>query len=139
MEIISYDRLPQEAKHIREEVFVKEQGFKYEFDDKDGVSVHLVAFDCGKPVATCRFYRRKGSRDYVLGRIAVLKENRGAHIGALMIAEAEKMLPYDAECVLIHAQLQAQGFYEKQGYMAYGATDNEENCPHIWMRKYLRR
>ena len=74
MEIKRYDSLPQEAKDIREKVFVEEQGFKEEFDAADGLSVHLVAFDCGKPVATCRFYRKADTASFVLGRIAVVKE-----------------------------------------------------------------
>lgn len=92
MEIKRYDSLPQEAKDIREKVFVEEQGFKEEFDAADGLSVHLVAFDCGKPVATCRFYRKADTASFVLGRIAVVKECRGRHIGARLIAYAEDML-----------------------------------------------
>ena len=30
-----YDEIPQEAKAIRKSVFMKEQGFKYEFDETD--------------------------------------------------------------------------------------------------------
>ena len=139
MEIKRYDSLPQEAKDIREKVFVEEQGFKEEFDAADGLSVHLVAFDCGKPVATCRFYRKADTASFVLGRIAVVKECRGRHIGARLIACAEDMLKNEADIILIHAQTRVCSFYEKQGYTAFGEEDFEEDCPHVWMKKRLRR
>ena len=139
MEIKRYDSLPQEAKDIREKVFVEEQGFKEEFDAADGLSVHLVAFDCGKPVATCRFYRKADTASFVLGRIAVVKECRGRHIGARLIAYAEDMLKNEADFILIHAQTRVRSFYEKQGYTAFGEEDFEEDCQHVWMKKRLRR
>ena len=39
--------------------------------------------------------------------------------------------------IRLHAQISAKGFYEKQGYAAYGEEDLDEDCPHIWMRKTL--
>ena len=36
---------------------------------------------------------------------------------------------------MLHAQIQAQQFYEKQGDLPYGEIEYEENCPHIWMLK----
>ena len=44
-----FTTLPQEAKNIRIEVFMKEQGFENEFDDIDTISHHIVVFDEGKP------------------------------------------------------------------------------------------
>ena len=38
---------------------------------------------------------------------------------------------------LLAAQLQARGFYEKQGYAAFGDVFYEEHCPHVWMCKTL--
>lgn len=112
---------------------------KEEFDAADGLSVHLVAFDCGKPVATCRFYRKADTASFVLGRIAVVKECRGRHIGARLIAYAEDMLKNEADFILIHAQTRVRSFYEKQGYTAFGEEDFEEDCQHVWMKKRLRR
>ena len=58
MSICVYDSLPDEAVEIRENVFVKEQGFEKEFDEIDEKAIHLVMFDehLQKPVATCRVY-----------------------------------------------------------------------------------
>ena len=45
METKIYNQLPDEAKEIRLEVFVKEQGFEEEFDDIDKTAAHIVLFD----------------------------------------------------------------------------------------------
>lgn len=37
-----YDEIPEEAKTIREAVFIKEQGFKDEFDEIDDVAKHVL-------------------------------------------------------------------------------------------------
>ena len=39
-----YRQLPDEAKRIREQVFIKEQGFENEFDQTDEQAVHIVVF-----------------------------------------------------------------------------------------------
>ena len=39
-----YDEIPEEAKTIREAVFIKEQGFKDEFDEIDDVAKHVLLF-----------------------------------------------------------------------------------------------
>lgn len=38
-----YDSIPDDARSIREAVFVEEQGFHNEFDDTDGSSLHILA------------------------------------------------------------------------------------------------
>ena len=85
-----YHSLPEEAREIREEVFVREQGFQEEFGEIDGYAVHLVLFCDGTPAAVCRFYTQKEERGYVFGRLAVRKAYRGRSLGALLLAEAER-------------------------------------------------
>ena len=53
----NFTTLPQDAKNIRIEVFMKEQGFENEFDEIDNLCHHIVAFDEGKPIGTCRFFK----------------------------------------------------------------------------------
>ena len=84
----TYTNLPQEAKEIRIEVFMKEQGFENEFDDIDDISHHIVVFDNQKPIGTCRFF--KENDHYTIGRVAVLKEYRKQHVGKLLLESAEK-------------------------------------------------
>ena len=79
--IEAYDRLPDAARAIREQVFIRERDWRPEFDEWDAASVHLLVFDSDNdapnrpgssaqlasrsqpiqpsqnhPVATCRFY-----------------------------------------------------------------------------------
>ena len=138
MEIVSYNDLPEDAAEIRRKVFVEEQGFNSEFDDVDSYAKHLVALEDRSPVGTCRLFPRKGTSSYIIGRIAVLKQYRGRHVGAKLLSAAERLAAdLGGDRVLLHAQLQAKGFYEKQGYSACGEIDLEENCPHIWMAKNI--
>lgn len=51
-----YDEIPQEAKAIRKSVFMKEQGFRDEFDETDHLAQHMLLFEDDIPVATCRFF-----------------------------------------------------------------------------------
>ena len=141
MEIKSYNALPPQARLIREEVFVKEQGFREEFDSIDKISTHIVITDGDKPVAVGRFYCKdnsKGEKEYFIGRLAVMREYRGRGIGASVIKEAERLIKEQGgSCVLLHSQCRAAEFYEKQGYKKFGEIDYDEDCPHIWMRKFL--
>lgn len=140
MEIKIYDKiLPNEAKYIRETVFVLEQGFKEEFDTTDKVSVHIVAFIDGKAAGTCRYYKDKDDENtYYIGRLAVLKEYRGSHVGAEIIKAAEENIKSEGgKTIKLHSQWQARNFYEKQGYTAFGDADYDESCLHIWMKKEL--
>lgn len=134
-----FDCLPDEAYHIREEVFIKEQGFENELDDIDGVAVHIVMYDGEKPVATCRTFFDSGMESYIIGRVAVLREYRGRHIGAMIIAEAEKQIvKMGGKRSVLSSQQRAQDFYAKQGYSVFGELHYDEGCPHLWMEKALR-
>lgn len=129
--IKEYDDIPQEAISIREDVFVREQGFQDEFDERDHHCMHIVVFDCHEPVATCRYFYEEGH--YVLGRIAVIHSYRHLGIGTMMI---QYIINHICDCdIVLHAQLQAVPFYEKLGFQAYGEVEYEEHCPHTWMKK----
>lgn len=43
--IEAYDRLPDAARAIREQAFIRERDWRPEFDEWDAASVHLLAFD----------------------------------------------------------------------------------------------
>ena len=88
-----------------------------EFDEHDGdKSKYIVLIDDTYPVATCRFYELD-ENTVLVGRIVVLPEYRGKHLGSRVIAEAEKWI---AELgyteIVIDARLEATGFYERLGY-----------------------
>ena len=139
MYVKTYDYLPEDAKKIRLEVFVEEQGFQNELDDTDNIATHLVLYDNDAPIATCRVFEGKNNNEYILGRLAVIKDYRGNNIGKLLIKEAEKcVLEKQASSLILHAQCRVKNFYEKSGYCEFGEIEDDEGCPHIWMKKDLK-
>lgn len=137
MDTKMYTALPQEAKDIRIEVFMKEQGFENEFDDIDNISFHIVVFDEEKPIGTCRFF--KENDHYTIGRVAVLKEYRNQHIGNVLLESAEKEIKkLNGALIVVHAQVRVSPFYEKQGYIQFGQIDDDEGVPHMWMKKRIQ-
>lgn len=139
MKVLVYDNFPVCAKEIREAVFREEQGFQNEFDEIDHTATHIVLFNEDElPVATCRVFWNKTMNTYTLGRLAVIKKCRGKNIGSAIVREAEKCVQEKGgKSIVLHSQCQAAGFYKKLGYEEFGDIENEEGCPHIWMRKSL--
>ena len=116
---------------------MKEQGFENEFDDIDTISHHIVVFDEGKPIGTCRFF--KENNHYTIGRVAVLKEYRNQHIGNLLLESAENEIKkLNGDLIVVHAQVRVSPFYEKQGYIPFGQIDDDEGVPHMWMKKKIQ-
>ena len=111
----TYTNLPQEAKEIRIEVFMKEQGFENEFDDIDDISHHIVVFDNQKPIGTCRFF--KENDHYTIGRVAVLKEYRKQHVGKLLLESAEKEIQkLNGDLIVVHAQVRVHSMKYKNTF-----------------------
>ena len=151
MSICVYDSLPDEAVEIRENVFVKEQGFEKEFVEIDEKAIHLVMFDehLQKPVVTCRIYKGSKPGEFILGRLAVISECRGMNLGSDMIPRDVKpgkiidgarqlvVREKGGKSISLHAQCRVRAFYEKLGFCGYGVEDEDEGCPHCWMKKQL--
>ena len=113
-----------------------------EVDEKDGPSCHyILAKDDIYPVATCRWFSVGDAADGVaeIGRVVVLPEYRGKHLGQAVVAEAEKwMREAGIKKVEISSRVDAADFYEKMGYRF-----NENGKPHhdtfqcVYMEKVL--
>lgn len=132
-----YDVLPEEASYIRQTVFMKEQGFSYEFDDTDYTAKHILLFADDKPVAVGRFFSDNGI-EWHIGRLAVLKEYRGLNLGKeIMLASEKEIKALGGSKAVLSAQVQAKGFYEKCGYTAKGDIYFDEHVEHIDMEKNL--
>ena len=131
-----YDRLPPAAKAIREAVFVREQGFVQEFDERDGKAKHVLLLFGGEPAGTCRFWLE--GREAHIGRVAVTGAMRGRGAGARLLAAAERAAKEaGAKSCVLCAQVRAAGFYGRCGYAACSEVFDEEGCPHVRMRKQL--
>jgi predicted GNAT family N-acyltransferase len=137
MNTVLFDFLHEDAKNIRVSVFMDEQGFKDEFDEIDQNAFHLVGYHENHPVATCRFFKK--DEKYYIGRVAVLKEYRKHHYGAMMIHKAEEYISSYANCSYLSAQVRVKGFYEKLGYKMTGDVYDDEGVPHILMYKKLKK
>ena len=140
IQIKVYNKLPEDSKSIREEVFVVEQGFTEEFDTVDNYAIHFVAYDESKrPMGTCRIFTEESDKIFYLGRLAVLKEFRRMSIGSHLLSAAESVaLSKGAEYIYLHSQLRAEMFYQKCGYEEFGEIELDEGYPHIWMKKLLK-
>lgn len=131
--------LPDEARLIRDQVFIQEQGFTKEFDADDERAAHLIAFVDDQAAGTCRLLMENDGCH--LQRLAVLPKFRSCGVASALVSESERQaLACGAGQVILHAQLQAEPFYRKNGYVRITEPDLEdEGVPHIWMRHTLKQ
>lgn len=123
---------------VRYAVFVEEQKVPVEIeqDDKDPVSVHVLARDSrGEVIGTARLILQELPR---IGRMAVLKPWRRSGVGAAMLAAlcAEAKRRGYSE-IMLNAQTHATPFYFKHGFLSHGPEFAEAGIPHQEMRKQI--
>lgn len=136
MEIKVLDKINEDARYIRNTVFIEEQGFEREYDEIDGFATHIVIYEGGSAIGTCRVFFDDDLGCYHTGRIAVLKEHRGKGLGRILVTEAEKVAKnLGGTEVFIGGQVRVRDFYERLGYTAYGDTYLDEGVPHIGLKK----
>ena len=124
-----------DAYAVRKQVFMDEQGFSTELDETDKIATHVILYDNDKPIATGRIYQEND--EYHIGRICVLQAYRKNHLASIVMQTLEEIGFKQTDTIYLSAQLQAKGFYEKLGYLAYGDEYMDEHCPHIMMKKEL--
>ena len=127
----------KKVKEIRTAVFTNEQGAdKNEFDsyDSDERTLYCLIEDNGEAVATGRLaFIDKGIK---LGRIAVLKSERGKGTGRLLVESLCVKADELDNDVFVDAQLHAVPFYEKLGFTATGEKEiTDRGILHLPMRK----
>lgn len=133
-----YEHLPDEAVYIRTKVFVEEQGFNEEFDSTDKTAVQLLIFRNGTAIGTARMFTDNGGKSYHIGRVAVLKEYRGLHLGSLIVNSlCDKAKSLGAKYCELSAQCRVKEFYKSLGFSESGDVYLDEHCPHIHMEKTL--
>ena len=88
-----------------------------EVDSHDGEDCnYILALDDIYPVATCRWFAVDAETAEV-GRVVVLPEYRGQHLGQAVVAAAEQwMREAGFKTVCISSRVGLEGFYEKMGY-----------------------
>ncbi len=125
------------AREIRYEVFVIEQNVpvELEWDEMDAICLHAIAYDSqDRPAGTARLLP-----DGHIGRMAVKKSTRGGGIGAALLrALMREARQRGDHSVLLNAQVQAEPFYARFGFVRDGEAFMEANIPHIRMRHDFR-
>lgn len=132
------------AMAIREVVFIEEQSVPVELerDDEDPTAFHVIAFNRGHAIATGRLLEMavapegETGRWGQIGRMAVLAAQRKHGVGRRVLAALENEARRRGFAgVMVHSQVHAQGFYEREAYAALGPVFVEAGMPHVEMRK----
>ena len=132
----------KDAFAVRQTVFVEEQGYENEFDDIDDICDYVTVYADGKAVGTGRLFPDAGEPGtYIFGRIAVLKEYRRNHLGAVIISALEDLLKAKGgNKAVLCSQEGAVEFYQRCGF---SFKDDkivfDEGHPHRWMEKYFEK
>jgi predicted GNAT family N-acyltransferase len=124
---------------LRHEVFVLGQDVPedLERDELDDTCDHAVAVRDGQVVATGRLLD-PGTGTGTIGRMAVADRARRTGLGAAVLRRLEERArERGLDAVELHAQVHAQGFYDRAGYAPYGETYLEAGIEHVSMRKTL--
>jgi predicted GNAT family N-acyltransferase len=130
-----WDQLQQDAKLIRTQVFICEQGITEadEWDDQDVISQHFVIYDQDQPIATARLLQ-----NHSVGRVAVVKAYRGQGLGQMIMLEIISYAQKQGLSVLtLSSQVHAISFYEKLGFTVQGNSYDECGISHIEMTMNL--
>lgn len=130
----------RKERFVRETVFICEQQcpVEIEFDEYDSVAFHYILTDeNGAVIGCCRILTNEiGVK---IGRIAILKEYRGNNYGYEIVSnainEAKKVCeeagkPFPETKIYVDAQVYANGFYRKLGFLETGDEFIEANIPH---------
>lgn len=123
------------VRDIRTSVFTNEQGAlaEKEFDKYDADSSFALLYDDEKCVGTARIAHT--DIGIKIGRIAILKSERGKGLGALIVrAVTEKAFDMGAKTVFVDAQNYAVPFYQKLGFAVIGNEIIDRGLPHIPMK-----
>ncbi|GAA3389899.1 GNAT family N-acetyltransferase [Cryptosporangium minutisporangium] len=133
---------------LRHDVFVTGQGVPAELerDAADETAVHVGAWETVPEAPASAPMRLVGTGRLVgrppasgrIGRMAVRSDARGGGVGTVVLRGLERAaLRRGFPELVLHAQLHAEGFYERAGYTPVGAEFEEAGIRHVEMRKAL--
>lgn len=126
------------ARAVRTAVFVQEQAIDEadEWDDDDAAAIHAVASNlAGLPLATGRLIHAGLAPGHAkIGRMAVLRSTRGVGLGDLvLLALMDQARQLGVSHLSLNAQVSAQPFYARHGFMPQGDEFDEVGIPHVRM------
>ncbi len=123
------------VRAVREAVFVREQSVPaaLEWDEFDVVCRHVVAEAGRTAIGTGRLLP-----DGHIGRMAVLAEWRGRGVGSALLRALLDLAKQAGHArVRLSAQVQAQSFYGRFGFVAEGRPYMEAGIVHVAMARCM--
>ena len=129
----------QRAYAIRRRVFIEEQRVpeEIEMDADDSHAFHALAILDGVAIGCGRIVEH-GRGEVKIGRMAVLREFRKTGVGACILrflVDRARLRGFHR--AILHAQLNAEGFYLKEGFIALGGVFDEAGIAHRRMEREL--
>ena len=120
---------------IRYDVFVVEQNVPVELerDELDAMALHFLGRVDDVPTGTARIVVKDDTGK--IGRVAVLKAARGNGLGTALVRTCLDELRKTPGVMraALGAQLDALGFYERLGFVAYGDVFDDAGIDHRMM------
>jgi predicted GNAT family N-acyltransferase len=123
---------------VRRRVFIEEQRIpeSEEWDDVDPLARHVLAVTKNRDAVGTGRLEPTGK----IGRVAVLPQYRGTGVGSLIMRHLVNQATESGFTrVYLHAQVSAQGFYERLGFTADGPAFDEVGIPHVRMSLGIER
>jgi predicted GNAT family N-acyltransferase len=127
-----------ELSDIRRRVFIEEQkvseDLEWEDDSSEAKLCHLLV-QCKEQAIACARIALTGSNAGKISRMAVLASHRGQNIGKqLLQACVQRGLQHQLDSISLNAQLSAEGFYNKLGFISEGDIFLDAGIEHRHMR-----
>lgn len=122
-----------EILKVRSQIFVVEQNCAYQdVDGLDQASIHLFFHDNGQVQSYLRFFE-KAPGVVQMGRVLTVAHGQGLGGQLLTAGIAEIKRQFQAQKIVIEAQVYATGFYEKVGFVRCSEEFLEDDIPHVEM------
>ena len=104
-----------------------------DFDGVDYDALHCFIERDGRVCAYLRAY--KSDEGVKIGRVLTIPHGEG--LGRELMTEAMPKIKeaFGCEGIILHSQIQAEGFYEKLGFKRVGDVFLEEGIEHVTMTK----
>jgi predicted GNAT family N-acyltransferase len=130
--IKTWKEVQTDAFLVRQAVFIHEQGVpaELELDEYDPLATHALAYLDELCIGTGRLVDLGGGQAQI-GRMAVLAQFRGRGTGKNILEKLVQIASAQGvKLLILHSQVAAIPFYEKQGFKVEGPTYDEAGIPH---------
>lgn len=119
----------------RQDIFIIEQDCIYpDMDDVDPMATHVFYKEGIDICAYARIYWEETEDNTVkIGRVLTVRRGQGLGLKVMREAVVFARDYYRPGKIMIHAQEQAKGFYEKIGFLVDSDPFMEDDIPHVRM------